>query len=117
MGEVEEQAGGGDSPFNGSKSLVTGKRGFSPYFKSLAVAELRTHCTHQSLLTKALTVTESYEAVAVCRLVALHSKNQVASLVKLVWIPQSLRSAFLAELQARLQFLSGKATQTPGADQ
>ena len=55
--------------------------------------------------------------MAVCRLVALHSKNQVASLVKLVWIPQSLRSTSLAELQARLQFLSGKATQTPGADQ
>ena len=30
----------GDSPYNGSKSLVTGKRGFSPYFKSQAVAEL-----------------------------------------------------------------------------
>ena len=38
MGEVEVPAGGGNSPFNGSKSLVTGKRGFSPYFKSQAVA-------------------------------------------------------------------------------
>ena len=59
MGEHEEQVVGAPSPYNGSKSLVTGKRGFSPYFKSLAVAELHTHCSHQSLFTKALTVTES----------------------------------------------------------
>ena len=37
---------GGASPYNGSKSLVTGKRGFSPFFKSKAVTELLTHCTH-----------------------------------------------------------------------
>ena len=117
MGEVEEQVGGDPSPYNGSKSLVTSKRGFSPYFKSLAVAELQTHCTHQLLLSKALTVSESYEAVAICRLVALHSRNQLSALIKLVWIPQSLRSASLPELQARLQFLLGKAAQTPSADQ
>ena len=46
----------GASPYNGSKSLVTGKRGFSPFFKSQAVSELLTHCTHQLLLTKALNV-------------------------------------------------------------
>ena len=34
-----------------------------------------------------------------------------------MWIPQSLRSASLPELQARLQFLLGKAAQTPSADQ
>ena len=88
MGEVEVPVGGGDSPYNGSKSLVTGKRGFSPYFKSQAVAELRTHCTHQSLLTKTLTVTESYEAVAICRLVALHSGNQVGTLLNLCGFPR-----------------------------
>ena len=74
---------GSPSPYNGSKSLVTGKRGFTPYFKSLAVAELSTHCSHQSLFTKALTVTESYEAVTICRIVALLQSNQVASLIKM----------------------------------
>ena len=105
------------SLYNGSKSLVTGKRGFSPYFKSQAVSELLTHCSHQSLLTKALTVQESYEAVAICRLVAVHGSGLPGTLAKLVWIPMSLRSATLPDLKARLQFLVGKAAQTPGADQ
>ena len=83
---------------------------------SLAVAGLSTHCSHQSLFTKALTVTESYEAVTICRIVALLQSNQVASLIKMSWIPQSLRTASLPDLQARLQFLLGKAAQTPGAD-
>ena len=54
--------------------------------------------------------------MTICRLVALLSQNQVASLIKLSWIPQSLRTATLSDLQARLQFLLGKAAQTPGAD-
>ena len=112
----EDLVVGAPSPYNGSKSLVTGKKGFTPYFKSLAVAELSTHCSHQSLFTKALTVTESYEAVTICRVVGLLQSNQVASLIKLSWIPQALRSASLSDLQARLQFLLGKAAQTPGAD-
>ena len=48
----------GVPPYNGSKSLVTGKRGFSPYFKSKARAELLTHCSDQHLLTRALTLPE-----------------------------------------------------------
>ena len=107
----------GASPYNGSKSLVTGKRGFSPFFKSQAVSELLTHCTHQLLLTKALTVQESYEAVAICRLVAVHSSGLPGTLAKLVWIPMRLRSATLPDLKAWLQFLVGKAAQTPSADQ
>ena len=39
----EDLVVGAQSPYNGSKSLVTGKKGFTPYFKSLAVAELSTH--------------------------------------------------------------------------
>ena len=108
---------GGVSPYNGSKSLVTGKRGFSPFFKSKAVTELLMHCTHQLLHTKALTVSESYEAVAICRLVAVHGSGRPGTLANLVWIPLSLRSATLADLNLRLQFLEGKAALNPSADQ
>ena len=116
----------GASPYNGSKSLVTGKRGFSPYFKSKARAELLmhyshpqllAHCSHPQLLTRALTLPESYEALAICRLVAVHGSGRPGTLANLVWIPLSLRTATLANLKLRLQFLEGKATLTPGADQ
>ena len=107
----------GASPYNGSKSLVMGKRGFSPYFKSKARAELLTHCSHPQLLTRALTLPESYEALAICCLVAVHGSGRPGTLANLVWIPLSLRTATLANLKLRLQFLEGKATLTPGADQ
>ena len=109
---------GAPSPYNGSKSLVNAKKGFTPYFKSLAVAELSQHCPHPSLFTKALTVSESYEAVCICRVVGLLQSGQVgvAELIKLSWIPQALRSASLSDLQARVQFLLGKAAQSPGSD-
>ena len=38
-------------------------------------------------------------------------------MANLVWIPLSLRTATLADLRLRLQFLEGKSTLTPGADQ
>ena len=66
----------GDSPYNGSKSLVTGKKGFSPYFKSVARDELETHCTDPILLTRALSLNESYEAACICRIVAIHASAQ-----------------------------------------
>ena len=40
----------------------------------------------------------------------------MASFIKLSWIPQSLRTATLSDLQARFQFHLGKAAQTPVAD-
>ena len=110
---------GAPSPYNGTKSLFNAKKGFTPYFKSLAVAELSQHCPHPSLFTKALTVSESYEAVCICRVVGLLQTGQVvvAELIKLSWIPQALRGASLSDLQARMQFLLGKAAQSPGSDQ
>ena len=118
MRENADAVEGAPSPYNRSKSLVNAKKGFPPYFKSLAVAELSQHCPHPSLFTKALTVTESYEAVCICRVVGLLQSGQVgvAELIKLSWIPQALRSASLSDLQARVQFLLGKATQSRGSD-
>ena len=106
------------NPYNGSKSLVSAKKGFTPYFKSLAVGELLQQCPHPSLLTKALTVMESYEAAAVCRVIGLLQSGEVgwAALVKLSWIPQSIKGATLSELKARERFLLGKAAQSPGLD-
>ena len=87
--------GGTSSPYNGSKSLVSAKKGFTAYFKSLAVSKLSQHCPHPSLFTKALTVTESYEAVCICRVVGLLQSGEVgvAELIKLSWIPQAIRGA------------------------
>ena len=99
----------GDSPYNGSKSLVTGKKGFSPFFKSKAREELVRHCTDPILLTCALTLNESYEAVTICRLVAIHCSGRPGTLADLVWIPMSLRTRTLAALRLRLEFLMGKA--------
>ena len=76
----------GDSPYNGSKSLVTGKKGFSPFFKSKA-RDLLTHCIDPNLLTRALALAESYEAVAICRLVAIHGSGQPGTYADLVWVP------------------------------
>ena len=36
--------------------------------------ELETHCTDTILLTRALSLNESYEAACICRLVAVHAK-------------------------------------------
>ena len=58
-------------PIIGSKSLVTAKKGFTPFFKSIACRELPQHCSHPSCFSKALTLTESYEAVTLCRVIAL----------------------------------------------
>ena len=69
MRENADLLGGDSSPYNGSKSLVSAKKGFTPFFKSLACKELPQHCNHPSLFTKALTITESYEEVTVCRVV------------------------------------------------
>ena len=107
----------GDSPYNGSKSLVTGKKGFSPFFKSKARDKLVTHCTDLILLTCALTLNESSKAVTICRLVDIHCSGRPGTLADLVWIPMSLRTQTLAALRLRLEFLVGKANLTPSADQ
>ena len=113
MGGLDDQHDGdmavdtesGDSPCNGSKSLVTGKKGFSQFFKSKAWDELGTHCTDPILLTRALTLNESYEVVTICRLVAIHGSRRPGTLADLVWVPMSLRTSTLAELRLRLEFL------------
>ena len=109
---------GNNNPYNGSKSLVSAKKGFTPFFKSIAVGKLLEHCPHPSLLSKALTVTESYEAATICRVIGLLQSGEegVAELVKLSWIPQSIKGATLSELRARERFLLGKAAQSPGMD-
>ena len=65
----------------------------------------------------ALTLNESYEAVTICRLVAIHGSGRPGILADLVWIPLSLRNQTLAELRLRFDFLLGKASLTPNADQ
>ena len=64
------------SPYNGSKSLASAKQGFTPFFKSQACKELPKHCNHPSCFTKALTLTESYEAVTLCRVIGLLSQGK-----------------------------------------
>ena len=80
------------SPYNGSKSLASAKKGFTPFFKSLACKELPQHCNHPSCFTKALTLTESYEAVTLCRVIGLLESGErgVAEFAKMSWIPQSI---------------------------
>ena len=73
----------GDSPFNGSKSLVIGKKGFSPFFKSKAREELTGIAMPHSIMC-ALSLNESYEAACICRLVAIHAKAQPGALADLV---------------------------------
>ena len=104
------------APYNGSKSLVTGRKGFSPFFKSVARDELETHCTDPILLTRALSLNESYEAACICRLVTVHASGRPGTLADMVWMPQSLRSQALDYLNLRLDFLLGKARLTPNAD-
>ena len=59
------------SPIIGSKSLVSAKKGFTPFFKSIASKELPQHCSHPSCFTKSLTLTESYEAATLCHSIGL----------------------------------------------
>merc|ERR1712030_141187 len=58
-------------PFDGSKTLVTAKKGFTKFFKSIAVRELAQQCSHPSCYTKSLTLSESYEATTLCRSITL----------------------------------------------
>ena len=55
----------------GSKSLVSAKKGFTPFFKSIASRELLQQCNHPSCYTKSLTLMESYEATLLCRSIRL----------------------------------------------
>ena len=82
----------------------------------MARQELETHCTDPILLTRALSLNESYEAACICRLVAVHASGRPGTLADMVWMPQSLRSQALDYLNLRLDFLLGKARLTPNAD-
>ena len=72
------------APYNGLKSLVTGRKGFSPFFESVAWDKLETHCTDPILLTRALSLNESYEAACICRLVAVHASGRPGTLADMV---------------------------------
>ena len=56
------------APPNCSKSLVTGRKGFSAHFKNVAAGELVTQVKFPVLLTKAISLNESYEAACISRL-------------------------------------------------
>ena len=107
----------GPVPPNGSKSLVTGRKGFSAHFKNVAAAQLLTHVKFPILLTKAISLNESYEAACISRLVAIYASGLHNTLAEIVWMPQSLRAQELGALNLRLEFLLGKARQTPNVDQ
>ena len=82
----------------------------------MAGDEFERHCTDPILLTRALSLNESYEAACICRLVAVYASGQPNTLADMVWMPQSLRSQALDDLNLRLEFLLGKARLTPNAD-
>ena len=105
-------------PIIGSKSPVTAKKGFTPFFKSVACKELPQYCSHPSCFSKALTLTESYEAETLCRVIALLESGErgVAEFAKMSWIPQGIKGATLSDMKARKHFLLGKAAHTPGQD-
>ena len=103
-------------PTNGSKSLVTAKKGFTKFFKSIAYRELSQHCSHPSCFSKALTLSESYEAVTLCRVITLLELGErgVAEFATLSWIPQGIKGATLSDIRATKDFLLRKAAHTPG---
>ena len=105
-------------PIIGSKSLVTANKGFTPFFKSIACRELPQHCSHPSCFSKSLTLTESYEAVTLCRVITLLESGErgVAEFANMGWIPQGIKGATLSDMKARKNFLLGKAAHTPGMD-
>ena len=82
-------------PIIGSKSLVTAKKGFTKFFKSIACRELSQHCSHPSCFSKSLTLTESYEAVTLCRVITLFESGEkgVAEFANMGWIPQGIKGA------------------------
>ena len=74
----------------------------------MAAQQLVTHCTHPILLTKAISLNESYEAACISHLVA-NASGIHNTLAEIVWMPQSLRAQELGALNLRLEFLLGKA--------
>ena len=102
------------SPIIGSKSLVSAKKGFTPFFKSIACKELPQHCSHPSCFTKSLTLTESYEAATLCRSIGLLESGErgVAEFANMSWIPQGIKGATLSDMKARKHFLLREAAQS-----
>merc|ERR1711936_100636 len=105
-------------PFDGSKSLVTAKKGFTKFFKSIAYRELTQHCSHPSCYTKSLTLSESYEATTLCRSIKLLESGErgQAEFASLSWLPQGIKRATLSQIRARKDHLLRKSTQAPVAD-
>ena len=114
---MDDPAAGGAALANGSKSLVTGRKGFSAHFTNIAHSELVTHIEHPVLLTKAITLSEGYEAACISRLLAIHKARLFNELVEIVWMTQSLRTKIKGELTMRFDFLLAKARQNPNAGQ
>ena len=105
-------------PSPGSKSLVTAKKGFTKFFKSIAFRELAQQCSHPRCYTKSLTLSESYEATTLCRSITLLESGErgQAEFASLSWLPQGIKGATLSEIRARKDYLLRKATQGPVAD-
>merc|ERR1711936_790960 len=80
-------------PYDGSKSLVTAKKGFTKFFKSIAYRELAHDCRHTSCYTKSLTLSESYEATTLCKSITLLESGErgQAEFASLDWLPQGIK--------------------------
>ena len=107
-----------NTPSDGSKSLITAKKGLTKFFKSIAVQELARQCSHPRCYTRSLTLTESYEATTLCRSIKLLESGErgQAEFSSLSWIPQGIKSATLSQMRARKDHLLRKSTQGPVAD-
>ena len=102
----------------GSKSLVTAKKGFTKYFKSIAYRELAQQCSHARCFTRSLTLSESYEAVTLCKCITLLESGErgQAEFASIEWLPQGIKGATLSVLKTRKDYLLRKAARGPVAD-
>merc|ERR1712215_391358 len=105
-------------PYDGSKTLVTAKKGFTKYFKSIAFKELAHDCRHARCYTKSLTLGESYEATTLCKSITLLESGErgQAEFASLDWLPQGIKRATLTQIKARKEYLLRKSMQGPVAD-
>ena len=105
-------------PYDGSKTLVTAKKGFTKFFKSIAYRELAHDCRHTSCYTKSLTLSESYEATTLCKSITLLESGErgQAEFASLDWLPQGIKRATLTQIRARKEYLLRKSMQAPVAD-
>merc|ERR1711936_910037 len=107
-----------DLPYDGSKALVTAKKGFTKFFKSIAFKELAHDCRHTRCYTKSLTLSESYEATTLCKSITLLESGErgQAEFASLDWLPQGIKRATLTQIKARKEYLLRKSMQAPVAD-